>query len=131
MQTDLNCAIDSVSTRAHTDPVDSTTPEPRRLGRRKLLWWTFWFVFLTTPVLACFSASLLDNHIPRDWTLTSTLSSILAGAGTSGFILSRLITKDGNIIDFIGLGVAFGTLLTAAYFVIAWILVSIDIVSVN
>jgi hypothetical protein len=101
------------------------------LVRRKLLWWTFWFVFLTTPVLACFSAALLENLIPGQWMLTCFLGSILAGAGISGFILSKLITKDAHFIDLIGLGPAIGTLLTAAYLVIAYIFVSTDIVTIN
>jgi hypothetical protein len=98
-------------------------PEPpRMLDHRKLLWWAFWFVFLTTPVCAVFLPSAL-RHFPLQRFLPlpvflCCLAGVVAGAFAAGFILAKLTTKTNA--EFISRGIGYGLGLVTVYAIIAF-----------
>jgi hypothetical protein len=108
---------------AHTDAVDATPPEPpRMLDRRKLLWWAFWFVFLSTPVFGMFLPTAMSRlpfltllPVPRFILL---LASLVGGAFAAGFLLSRLTSQTTG--QFVRRGIGFGLALTTVYAIIGF-----------
>jgi hypothetical protein len=97
---------------------DRQSPSPQS---RKLLWATFWFVFLSTPMFAFFTPEFAD-HIAVLRSLTyHQLLLIFAGTLTSGgFLCGFLYAKISGVADaeFLGYGMKCGFFLTAIYFVL-------------
>ncbi len=87
------------------------------LARRKLHWWMFWFVFLSTPV-AIISLPVILKHFPeidlmKDYGLFEAASSLVAGSFASAFIFARLrsTTTAQLILRTLGFGLLFTVLL--------------------
>jgi hypothetical protein len=92
------------------------------LDRRKLLWWAFWFVFLSTPVCAVFFPSALPRiPMPRivpTMPFLLCIASMVTGAFAAGLILAKLTSKmDG---EFVRRGITYGSAISAFYAVIAF-----------
>jgi hypothetical protein len=115
--------LDASPARRHISSVNSTPPEPpRMLARRKLHWWMFWLVFLSTPV-AVISLPILFKHFPQidvmnDYGLFEASSSLLAGSFAAAFIFARLrsTTTTQLIVRTLGFGLLFTVLLGAISF---------------
>jgi hypothetical protein len=65
--------------------------------RRKLLWWAFWFVFLTTPATIISLPILLDKfpylNVLNDYGLTEAGASLLGGSILAALLLARLYNE--------------------------------------
>jgi hypothetical protein len=103
-----------------SSPEPSTPPD-----RRKLLWWAFWLVFLTTPVCVLFAPALASKiHFVRGSgvmglnAILACLGSLIGGAGAAGFILARLTSKTNS--DFISRGIAYSMGIAALYLILAF-----------
>ena len=101
--------------------MNSTPPEPPRLlDRRKLLWWAFWFVLLSTPVCALFLPGLARRiaTLRMGWgpQLLMCAAGCVAGAFAAGFLLAKLVTKTDG--EFIARGISYGLALVAFYAII-------------
>ena len=84
------------------------------LARRKLLWWMFWLVFLSTPVAVISLPGLLE-HFPeidlvKDEGLFEAGSSLLAGSFAAAFIFARI--RSTTTAQLIGRTLGFGLLFT-------------------
>jgi hypothetical protein len=92
------------------------------LDRRKLLWGTFWFVFLSTPVFGILLPDAMSrlpflNLLPEP-TYLSCVGSIVGGAFLAGFLLSRLTSQSTE--QFVRRGIGFGLALTTVYAIIGF-----------
>jgi hypothetical protein len=105
--------------------MDSELPDlpPRR---RKLLWGTFGFVFLGTPVFLLLAAEIFDRisiaFSPRFaplW-LFSALGGIVAAGSVAGFLFARLTTRGPGFLRDV---IAFGFIFTLLIGVITTLLV--------
>ncbi len=92
------------------------------LARRKLHWWMFWLIFLSTPV-AVISLPVILDHFPQlnvmnDYGLFAAGSSLLAGSFAAAFIFARLrsTTTVQLVVRTLGFGVLFTMLLGAISF---------------
>jgi hypothetical protein len=97
--------------------MDSELPDlpPRR---RKLLWGTFGFVFLGTPVFLLLAAEIADripggfsSRLAFIWPF-AILGGIAAAGSTTGFLFARLTTRGpGFLRDVIAFGFIFTLLI--------------------
>jgi len=97
--------------------MDSELPDlpPRR---RKLLWITFGFVLLGTPVFLLLAAEIVDRisfsfslRFAPIW-LCSALGGIVAAGSVAGFLFARLTTRGpGFLRDVIAFGFIFTLLI--------------------
>ena len=86
--------------------------------RRKLLWITFGFVFLGTPVFLLLAAEITDRisgplstRLAFIWPFT-ILGGIVAAGSTTGFLFARLTTRrPGFMRDVIAFGFVFTLLI--------------------
>jgi hypothetical protein len=80
----------------HNGAVIDVPPEPpQKASLRRLLWWVFWLVALTTPVVAvvipmALRRTPLNRVFPMEWMM---VGSLVAGICTAGFIFAWLTTK--------------------------------------
>ncbi len=99
------------------------TPRPPD-AHRKLLWWTFWLLFLSTPVLAIAGPALIPKFLGvrmgpmiGRFGLIGLVGGILGGGFGAGFVLAKLYSA--NTAEMIRRGIAFGMAILATYGVIA------------
>ncbi len=111
----------------HNQNVNFTPPEPLgRPRRRKLLWLLFWFILLTSPVLVVAGPPLLRHFsgflLPAALEMLVCLSSMVAGATVSGFLLARLMNEDTT--DFIRQGFGYSFAFALLHLMIVFVLMN-------
>ena len=112
--------LDAPPTTRHIPLVDSIPPDsPRTVVRRKLHWWMFWLVLLSTPA-AVISLPVFLKHFPeidvmKDYGLFEAGSSLLAGSFAAAFLLARIhsTTNTQVVARTVGFGLLFTVLLGA------------------
>jgi len=101
--------------------VNDVPPElPQKAGLRRLLWWVFWFVFLTTPVIAVFMPMAmrrtpLNRFFPSEWMV---IGSIVTGISGAAFIFAWLTGK--TVGSMILRGILCAIVIFALYLFIAY-----------
>ena len=93
---------------------------PQKTGLRRLLWWVFWFVFLTTPVIAVFMPMAVrrtgvNRFFPMEWMV---IGSIVTGICGAAFIFAWLTGKTVGSMILRGICCAIG--IFALYLFIAY-----------
>lgn len=102
--------------------MNSTPPEPPPTDRRGLLWFAFWFLFVSTPVVVI-GLPVLYKHFPqfdvfKDYGLIEAGGALLGGGFTAAFLLARLRSK--STAQIVWRTVGFGLLFTVLFGVISF-----------
>jgi hypothetical protein len=119
-------ALDDFFPRGIIRRMDSMPPETPRPpdAHRRMLWWTFWLLFLSTPVLVIAGPMLAQKFsiagfrgLTGLYGAVEVMCAFLGGAFGAGFVLAKLHSV--TTAQFIRRGIGFGLAIVVTYIVIA------------